>query len=117
MAQGVTIALIAEAVADVWEVSVANLRGPRRFPIFVDPRHVAFALAREHTAHSLPTIGQWFGDRDHTTVLNGIRRFDRVLRDRDHDRVAQVERLIDQRRRATFVRGSVMTFQSVRGAA
>ena len=109
--------MIAQAVADVWGVSLASLRGPRRFPIFVDPRHVAFALARKHTAHSLPVIGQWFGDRDHTTVINGIRRFEQILLERDRDLIAQVERLIEQRRKAIFVRGQIMTFRSVRSAA
>ena len=117
MGDRVTIEMIAEAVADVWGVSVANLRGPRRVPSFVDPRHVAFALARKHTAHSLPVIGRWFGDRDHTTVLNGLRRFEELLLERDRDRVEQVERLIDQRRRAIFVRGPVLTFRTVRRAA
>ena len=117
MAKGVTIELIAVAVADVWGVSVADLRGPRRFPSYVDPRHVAFALARKMTPHSLPVIGRWFGDRDHTTVLNGLRRFDRVIAERDREKIDQAECLIDQRRRAVFVRAPVMTFRSVRSTA
>lgn len=122
MTRGVTIELIADAVADVWGVSVAALRGPRRLMPYVDPRHVAFALARKHTSHSLPVIGQWFGDRDHTTVINGLRRYEVLLADRERDKIIQVEHLIEERRRATFVRANfvrngVPIFRTVRKAA
>jgi chromosomal replication initiator protein len=38
------------------------------------PRQVAMYLAREHTDASLPTIGERFGGRGHTTVLHACRR-------------------------------------------
>jgi chromosomal replication initiator protein len=117
MGDRVTIELIANAVADVWGVSVADLRGPRRFHSYVDPRHVAFALAYKLTQHSVTVIGRWFGDRDHTTVLNGMRRFDVVLSQREREKIDHAESLIDQRRRAVFVRSPVMAFRSVRGEA
>ena len=37
------------------------------------PRQVAMALAKELTSHSLPEIGDAFGERDHTTVLHACR--------------------------------------------
>lgn len=116
MSERVSIELIAEAVADVWGVSVPHLRGQRRYRSVVVPRQVAFALARKHTDHSLPVIGRWFGDRDHTTVLYGLDRFDRELSDLHRDLIAQVERLIEQRRRAVFVRSPALTFRTVRRA-
>ena len=36
-------------------------------------RQIAFYLCRNHTTRSLPEIGRAF-DRDHTTVLHGVRR-------------------------------------------
>ena len=117
MSDRVTIEMIAQAVSDVWGVSLRDLRGQRRLRTVVVPRHVAFALARTHTDHSFPVIAQWFGDRDHSTVIHGIRRYERELRDLHRDLIAQVERLIEKRRRATFIRGPVMTFQTVRKVA
>jgi chromosomal replication initiator protein len=38
------------------------------------PRHVAMYLSRELTDQSLPAIGEAFGGRSHTTVLNACRR-------------------------------------------
>lgn len=117
MSDRVTLEMIAQAVSDVWGVSVRDLRGQRRIADIVAPRHVAFALARAYTNHSFPVIGQWFGDRDHTTVIHGIRRYERELRDLHRELIDQVESLIDQRRRAVFIRGAVPMFQTVRRAA
>ena len=117
MSERVTIELIAQAVSDVWGVSLHDLRGQRRFTSITVPRQVAFALARKYTGHSFPVIGRWFGDRDHTTVIHGIRRYNGELRDLHHQEIDKVEALIDQRRRAVFIRGAVPTFQTVRRAA
>ncbi|MCL2146233.1 MAG: chromosomal replication initiator protein DnaA [Synergistaceae bacterium] len=40
----------------------------------VIPRQVAMYLCRELTGMSLPSIGHLFGNRDHTTVMNSIKR-------------------------------------------
>ena len=117
MADHVTIEMIAQAVADAWGITLRDLRGQRRFASFVIPRHVAFALSRAYTDHSFPEIGQWFGDRDHTTVIHGIRRYERELCDTHRDLIWEAERLIELRRRATFLRGGVVSFRSVRRAA
>ena len=115
MANPATLTLVAEAVADVWGVSVADLRGPRRFPRLVNPRHAAFALSIMHTGQSMAAVGRWFGDRDHKTVINGIRRFNEMLVKADAERIAEAERLIFLRCRATFFRHSSLVFVSSRG--
>lgn len=47
------------------------------------------AMSRVHkevvvnrTSPSLPQIGRWFGNRDHTTVLNALRRHSELLGER-----------------------------------
>lgn len=115
MGSPATLTLVAEAVADVWGVSMADLRGPRRFPWLVNPRHVAFALCIKHTDRSMAAVGRWFGDRDHTTVINGVRRFNEILIAADQDRIVEAERLIFLRCRATFFRHRSLGFVSARG--
>ena len=44
-----------------------------REPSICYPRQMAMFLAREMTGHSLPSIGRFFGNRDHTTVLHAVR--------------------------------------------
>jgi chromosomal replication initiator protein len=45
-------------------------------------RHVAMYLLRELTQLSLIKIGELF-DRDHTTVLHGIQKVEKLMLDRD----------------------------------
>lgn len=47
------------------------------------PRMVAIFLTRELTPHSLPTIGRFFGHRDHTTILHSVRAIENLV-SRDH---------------------------------
>jgi chromosomal replication initiation ATPase DnaA len=57
-------------------------------------RQIAYYLCRVHTSGSLPEIGQAFGDRDHTTILHGVRRIG-SLRERDaalDDDLTRIER-------------------------
>jgi hypothetical protein len=76
-----TVALIQEAVATFYGLSVGELRGPQRHRAVVLPRQVAMFLVREATASSLPAIGRAFGGRDHTTVLHACRRVSRLSRE------------------------------------
>jgi chromosomal replication initiator protein len=75
--QAISIPNIQKAVADYYQLRVADLLSKRRTRSLARPRQVAMALAKELTEHSLPEIGDGFGGRDHTTVLHGCR----VIRD------------------------------------
>lgn len=50
----------------------------KRQPI-AQQRHVAMWLCRNDTDLSYPSIGAAFG-RDHSTIISGVRRIDRLLR-------------------------------------
>ena len=39
---------------------------------------MAMSLAKELTQHSLPEIGEYFGGRDHTTVLHACRKIEEL---------------------------------------
>ncbi len=80
------------AVASSFGVSAADLVGPSRAAGPVRARHVAILLTRESTALSLPEIGQRFGGRDHSTVLNSLRRAEAAI-GQDEDLEARVNSL------------------------
>jgi chromosomal replication initiator protein len=61
-------------VAESFGVSRAELTGTARAATPLRARQVAIFLTRETTDLSLPQIGRLYGGRDHTTVLNSIRR-------------------------------------------
>lgn len=70
----VTTENIQRQVAQYFKVRVVDLTSKKRSRSVARPRHIAMALAKELTNHSLPEIGDAFGGRDHTTVLYACRK-------------------------------------------
>ena len=51
-----------------------EITGPRRSVAYSRPRFIGYLLAYEMVPDaSLPRIGRAFGDRDHTTIMHGIK--------------------------------------------
>jgi chromosomal replication initiator protein len=71
-----TFRLICGKTAKYFSVTLQQLRGPSRRSLVVRARGVAMWLARNLTGKSLESIGQYFGQRDHTTVLHACRKTD-----------------------------------------
>jgi chromosomal replication initiator protein len=65
---------IQHQVARAFGISREELIGPGRAATPLRARQVAIFLTRECTDLSLPQIGRLYGGRDHSTVLNSIRR-------------------------------------------
>jgi len=63
---------ILRATARHYDLSIADIKGSRRFRHIVRPRHVAMYLLREQGL-SFPFIAKLLGGLDHTTVMNGCR--------------------------------------------
>jgi chromosomal replication initiator protein len=69
-----SVGKIQAAACEHFGLSREELLSSSRSPRVAWPRQVAMYLARELTSESLPTIGRYFGGRDHTTVLYACRR-------------------------------------------
>ena len=65
-------------VSSYYNVTVEDLKGPRRNREITVPRQIAMYLCREMTDCSMSRIGDAMGGRDHTTVLHGC---DKVAED------------------------------------
>jgi chromosomal replication initiation ATPase DnaA len=85
---------IINATARLHGLAAADLTGPSRRRQMAWARGVAMYLARTLTGQSLQSIGRAFGDRDHTTVLHGI-RVTEERRSRDPAVAAEIERLVN----------------------
>ena len=69
-----TIEHIQKVVAQYYKIRVSDLLSSKRDRRVTLPRHMAMSLSKELTSHSLPTIGDTFGGRDHTTVLHACKK-------------------------------------------
>ncbi len=69
-----TIDHIQKTVAAYYKIRVSDILSAKRDKKITIPRHIAMALSKELTSHSLPSIGDAFGGRDHTTVLHACKK-------------------------------------------
>ncbi|WP_162006850.1 DnaA/Hda family protein [Roseimaritima sediminicola] len=74
-----TIAAIAKAVARRFKLKTAELKSSTRRQQVVRARSLAMYLARQLTEASFQQIGEYFGGRDHTTVLYACRKTEELL--------------------------------------
>lgn len=74
----ISIEKIQQIVAAYFNVKVSDLRSKRRTKSVTEPRQIAMYLIRQLTAHSLPEIGEYFGGRDHTTVLHACHKVEKI---------------------------------------
>ena len=77
----VSIAAITAAVAKYFRIKVSDLRSSSRKQSLVRARSLAMSLARRLTSKSMHQIGDYFGGRDHTTVLHAIRKTESLLQE------------------------------------
>jgi chromosomal replication initiator protein len=80
--QQITAATIMGQTAAYFGLSIDDLCGTSRSRVLVTARHIAMYLCRELTDMSLPKIGQQFGGRDHTTVINADRKIRSLMAER-----------------------------------
>lgn len=101
-----SVKTIVDMAAEIWGVSSRDIVGPLRASILTEPRFAVYWVARHTLPLSLPQIGRAMGGRDHTTIMHGLRRADRLrLRCRDFQRytdamVAALEQEREADRRA-----------------
>ncbi len=70
---------ILHCVAAWYDVSVDDIVSPRRDAWIMRPRHVAMWLVKTLASKRYPAIGGVF-HRDHTSILNGVRKIERLLK-------------------------------------
>lgn len=93
--RSVSIDDIQKTVCEFYKIRVSELLSSKRTQLIARPRQIAMALAKELTQLSLPSIGNAFGGRDHSTVIHAqktiinLRKGDERL-DRDYNLLIQM---------------------------
>jgi len=74
-----TVSEIQKLVADHFKVKVVDLKSKSRTKQLVVARQTAMFLIKRHLDKSLVDIGRAFGGKDHSTVINALKRIDSQL--------------------------------------
>lgn len=77
----ITIEEIQRKVAECFDIKLSDLLSPRRARSVARPRQIAMFLAKDLTDKSLPEIGRKFGNRDHTTIMHGVKKVTRLCKE------------------------------------
>lgn len=73
------VARIIQLIARRYGLTAGDITGRLRTKDITVPRHLAMYLARKIEGVSYPNIGRQFGNRDHTTVISGVREIERLI--------------------------------------
>ncbi len=88
----ISIEDIQKLTADHFKVRVTDLKSKSRTQPLVTARQTAMFLVKKHLDKSLVEIGRAFGGKDHTTVMNALRRIESALT-KDSDLKRDIEDL------------------------
>ncbi len=78
---------VVNAVANHFDIKLAELTGPRRVRQLVVPRQILMYLLRNELKLPLMEIGRMLGGRDHTTVIHGVEKVTHLLPESEDIRV------------------------------
>lgn len=76
----ITIQEIQQKVANQYKIRMDDFLVKKRTRNVAFPRQIAMYLCRELTDYSLPKIGEFFGGRDHTTVIHACEKIAKEMK-------------------------------------
>jgi chromosomal replication initiator protein len=91
--QIINIDTIQKRVAVFYNLNINDIKTKKRNKNIVLARQVAMYLSRELTNASLPEIGQYFGGKDHTTVLHAYNKIKQTI-DKDQKFKELINRVV-----------------------
>ncbi|MCI8482114.1 MAG: chromosomal replication initiator protein DnaA [Clostridia bacterium] len=73
--------VIQEVVAKYFNINPKDLKGSKRSNDLAYPRQIAMYLCRDIAQMQFSKIGEYFGKRDHTTVMHACRKIDAEIKE------------------------------------
>jgi len=83
----VTPQLIIEVVSEHCQISLEEMMSKKRSSDIVRPRQIAMYLCKEMTDSTLDYIGSLLGGRDHTTIINGVKKIKKEYETNESTRI------------------------------
>jgi chromosomal replication initiation ATPase DnaA len=87
-----TLQDVMELVSKYYSVSIDDLVGQSRVREVLLPRQIAMFIGKQYLNISFVRLGEAFGNRDHTTVMNAFRKIERHSQS-DHNVLREVHTL------------------------
>lgn len=76
----VSFAKIVEFVSTYYNVSVTDLKSPKRSKEISQARQMLMVIAKNHFNRTLEKIGDYFGGKNHATVIYAVHNFNRKVK-------------------------------------
>ncbi len=86
-----TVEQIQKAVCEYFNIRMTELKSRRRHRSVAYPRMVAMYLCRQRLRTSYTELGERFGGKDHTTVINAVRKIEGRIDSDDREVIDTVE--------------------------
>lgn len=83
----ITPQLIIEVVSEHFQISLDQIISKTRSNDIVRPRQIAMYLCKNMTDFTLDSIGMLLGGRDHSTVINGIKKISEEYNSNENTRI------------------------------
>lgn len=76
-----TIDSITRAVASYYKIALGDIKGKSRKKEVALARHIAMYMSHKILKKTLEDIGEFFDNRDHSTVIHGIKKIQTMIKD------------------------------------
>ena len=76
-----TIDSIAKTVSNYYKMTLGDIKGKSRKKEVALARHIAMYMCHKILKKTLEEIGEFFDNRDHSTVIHGIKKIQNLLKD------------------------------------
>ena len=92
----ISIEYIQDCVCKYFNISQKDLESSQRSNDITYPRQIGMYLCRILTNESFPKIGQFFGNRDHTTVMHAFKKIEKDIKENHNTKlvVESVKKII-----------------------
>ena len=85
-----TVEDIQKVVCNYFGIRLSDIKGKRKHRAVSFPRMVAMYVARQRLGTSFPELGNRFGGKDHTTVINAVRKIGQLLEEDDERVISSI---------------------------
>jgi len=89
----ITVNVIKRCVNNFYGLSKGQLESKLRTKNVAIPRHIAMYLCRKHLDMPFKTIGENFGNKDHSTVMNACSKIEKLLKQNDKAFIATISKI------------------------